>query len=106
MNSDCIAREYLEGLGYQVEVIPTSDRDRKKESDFIVSYDGHTAIVEAKLKEDDQNVAEEKERTLAAGEVAIVEGKLGRNETISGVIRTAAKQLSSSSDKEHDFKLM
>lgn len=106
MNSDCIAHEYLEGLGYQVEVIPTSDHDRKKEADFIVSYDGHIAIVEAKLKEDDQKIAEEKERTLASGEVSIVEGKLGRNETISGVIRTAAKQLSSSSDKKHDFKII
>lgn len=106
MNSDCIAREYLEGLGYQVEVIPTSDHDRKKEADFIASYDGHIGIVEAKLKEDDQKIAEEKEIALASGEVSIVEGRLGRNETISGVIRTAAKQLSSSSDKEHDFKII
>lgn len=106
MNSDFLAREYLEGLGYQVEVIPTSDHVRKKEADFIVIYDDHIAIVEAKLKEDDQKIAKEKERTLASGEVSIVEGKLGRNETISGVIRAAAKQLSSSSDKKHDFKII
>lgn len=106
MNSDCIARGYLEGLGYHVEVIPTSDHDKKKEADFIASYGGYIAIVEAKLKEDDQKIADEKERVLASGEVFIVEGRLGRNETISGVIRTAAKQLSSSSDKKHDFKII
>lgn len=106
MNSDRIARECLEDLGYQVEVIPTSDHDRKKEADFIIGYDGHIAILEAKLKEDDKKTAKEKESALASGEVSIVEGKLGRNETISGVIRTSAKQLASSSDKEHDFKIV
>lgn len=106
MNSDCIARKYLEALGYQVKVIPTSDHDRKKEADFIIGYDDHIAIVEAKLKEDDKKIAEYKDSALASGEVSIVEGKLGRNETISGVLRNSAKQLASSSDKEHDFKIV
>lgn len=106
MNSDYIARECLEGLGYKVEAIPTSGHDRKKEADFIVSHDGYTALVEAKLKEDNPKIAEEKERVLASGEVHIVEGKTGRNETIAGVIRNANKQLLSSSDKEHHFKII
>ncbi|EGQ9579744.1 hypothetical protein ACYVLC_003496 [Vibrio cholerae] len=104
--SDKISKELLEWLGYDVVIIPTSDREEKKEADFLISYGNETAIVEAKVKEDSEEVAKEKEEKLCAGEVAIVEGKLGRNETISGVIKHAKKQLRSSSDKDHDFKLI
>ncbi|EOK5734600.1 hypothetical protein ACWOUW_004312 [Vibrio vulnificus] len=102
--SDKISKELLEWLGYNVVSIPTSDLAEKKEADFLISYASQTAIVEAKIKEDSDDVAQTKEEALAAGEVAIVEGNLGRCETISGVINTARKQLLSSSDKEHDFK--
>lgn len=104
--SDVISKCLLEWLGYDVVVIPTSDRQQKKEADFIITYENETAIVEAKIKEDSEKVAKEKEEKLLAGEVAIVEGELGRNETISGIIRQAKKQLCSSSDKEHDFKFI
>lgn len=106
MDSDNVAKNLLLDLGYTVEVIPTSDNKQKKEADFLVSYDGVLAIVEAKLKEDAPEVAKEKEDKLASGQVSVVEGKLGRNETISGIIGKAKKQIESSSDKNHDYKII
>ncbi|MFS1422868.1 hypothetical protein [Shewanella sp. 10N.286.48.B5] len=106
MKSDEVAYELLQNLGYAVEVISTSDNEQKKEADFLICYKNIVAIVEAKLKEDDPNIINEKERNLVAGEVSIVEGKLGRNEIHSGIINKATKQLISSGDKEHDFKII
>ncbi|USH04847.1 hypothetical protein K6Q96_24410 [Grimontia kaedaensis] len=104
--SDEISKKLLEWLGYEVSIIPTSDHEEKKEADFLISYGNETAIVEAKMKKDSEEIAKEKEEKLNAGDVAVVEGKLGRNETISGIIKEAKKQLRSSSDKEHDFKII
>lgn len=106
MNSDNIAYKLFSRLGYNVESIPTSDNTQKKEADFLICYDNIVAIIEAKLKEDDLELSLGKEAKLASGGVSVIEGKLGRNETISGVIEKAKKQVLSSSDKEHDFKII
>ena len=106
MKSDHLSRRCLEELGYTVNPIPTSDYDQKKEADFIVRYHDQTSIVEAKIKEDGPKEEEKKQNTLASDQVSVVEGKLGRNETISHILRSATKQLESSSDKKHDFKII
>jgi len=100
--SDDIAFYSLEKLGYQVDIIPASD---KKEADFIVKYKDNIALVEAKLKEDSDETIENRVADLSTKRVSIVDSKLGRNETYSGIIRSASKQLSSS-DKQHDFKVL
>ncbi len=105
MKSDDIAITVLNNLGFGVEVIPTSDAEQKKEADFLVKYKNHVAIVEAKLKEDDAVVLEQREKRLQAGKVSIVDSSLGRNETYSSLIKNAKTQLESSSDKKHDFKI-
>lgn len=104
--SDGIAYEIFKSLGFEVEIIPPSDHQGKKEADFLVSYHDQTAIVECKLKEDDPQVAKEKENKLANGKISIIDGSHGRNETHSGIIRHAEKQLKSSADKPHDFKII
>jgi hypothetical protein len=106
MKSDDIAYNLLKNLGFHVESIPTSDHNQKKEADFLVSYKGHTAIVESKLKEDNPKISKENEEKLAKGEAAIVEGRHGRNETFSGIIRKADQQLKSSADKHHSFRIV
>ena len=106
MKSDDIAESTLQQLGYEVYRIPTSDKKKKKEADFIIKYKGYIAIVEAKLKEDDKNEVTKLEDILSCGKVYTNEAKLGRNETLSGIIGKASRQLKSSSDKEHDFKMM
>jgi hypothetical protein len=71
-----------------------------------VKYNGSIALVEAKLKEDSCETVEKREKDLSEDGVSVVESKLGRNETYSGIIKSASKQLSSSSDKPHDFKIL
>ena len=93
----------LAGLGYIVKKIPESE---KKEADFLLCYQGVTALLEAKLKEDDLGVVKEREEALSAGEVSVVEAKLGFNNNLSKIIDNANRQLFSSSDKPHDFKII
>jgi len=109
ISSDSIALYSLEKLGYQVEKIQPSE---KKEADFIVSYKNNISLVEAKLKKDSDETIENREKDLSEGRVSVVDSKLGRNETYSGIIRSASNQLSSSSDKPqnsgdtiHNFNL-
>jgi len=102
MKSDDMGRFFLEQLGFSVESIPTSD---KKEADFLVKIENVNALIEVKLKVDNPKLLEKKEATLKNGEVFVVEEKLGRNETLSGIIKKASSQLKSS-DKKHDFKIL
>lgn len=103
--SDKIAYLLLYGLGYAVDIVPTSDKEEKKESDFLVQYKIDIALVEAKLKENDPETLKERNKCLKENNVFIMDDELGRNETLSGIIRKAKNQLSSSSQK-HDFKIM
>jgi hypothetical protein len=103
MKSDEVGLYLLEQLGFAVESIPTSN---KKEADFLAKYENYRVLIEVKLKEDDPEKAEEREKALSNGDNHIAEGKLGRNETLSKIIHKSSKQLKSSSDKEHDFKMV
>ena len=106
MKSDKISIELLELLGYEVKKIPTSDAEKKKEADFLVTYQGVTALIEAKLKEDSAETRVSKEKKLSNGDVFCAEGSAGFDDKISGISNTAKKQLRSSSDKKHDFKII
>lgn len=103
MKSDEIALDMLKKLGYEVEKIPESE---KEEADFLVSYKGYTALLEAKLKEDDPSIVKKREDSLSAGEVSIVDAKLGVNKNLFRITEKADSQLRSSSDKPHDFKIV
>lgn len=106
MKSDNISFELLERLGYEVKKIPTSDAEKKKEADFLVTYQGVTALVEAKLKEDSAETRIRKEKILSAGHIFCAEGSAGFDNNISGIANAAKKQLRSSADKKHDFKIV
>ena len=101
MLDDDLPKKILESLGYEVLPRPTS---MKKEADFIVTYGSSRVFVEAKLKSDDVQKTFEKEQTLDQGEVFVSEATLGRNETISGVIRKASHQLRDS--QSEDFNVL
>ncbi|MDQ7089732.1 MAG: hypothetical protein Q9M50_03695 [Methylococcales bacterium] len=103
MVSDEIAHKMLIKLGYVVEKIPESE---KEEADFLVKYQGSTALLEAKLKKDDPSIVKKREASLSAGKVSVVEAKLGINSNLSKIIDKANSQLLSSSDKPHDFKIV
>jgi hypothetical protein len=106
MDSNKLGHDLLKGLGFDVESIPESTIEGKKEADYLATYKNVCAIIEVKLKEDDPNLLTEKEETLEAGKVFEHDAKLGRNETVSGKLKKASEQLESSSDKEHDFKIL
>lgn len=100
------ARRLLEHWGISVEDIPTSDREEKREADFIATFGGVRVLIEEKTKEDNLEKLAARAQRLDNGGVYIETLPLVRNETLSGIIRNAAKQLLSSSDKPHDFQLM
>ncbi|KAA9001656.1 hypothetical protein FJU30_05015 [Affinibrenneria salicis] len=102
--SDRVAYFLLKHFGYDVNIIPTSD---KKEADFIIKLNGSSALVEAKMKFDDKNKENERDSVLSRGEVYVDLATLGRDRSIANVISDASKQLSSSAiDKPHNFKIL
>jgi hypothetical protein len=103
MESDDIGLALLKALGFNAEKIPAS---YKKEADYLVTYEDVRALVEVKLKEDAPSLIAEREKVLTDGGVFVTDATLGRNETHSNIIKNASKQLKSSSDKEHDFKVL
>ncbi len=100
------ARILLEHWGISIEDIPTSDRDEKKEADFLASFGEVRVLIEEKTKEDDPNYLATSAKELEQGGIHGKTIPLIRNETLSGIIRGAAKQLRSSTDKPHDFRLI
>lgn len=100
------AKLLLGHWGIPVEDIPTSDSEQKKEADFIASFGKVRVLIEEKTKEDDPNYLSNRAVELEKGGIHEESISLIRNETLSGIIRHATKQLLSSTDKPHDFRLM
>jgi hypothetical protein len=86
--------------------IPTSSREGKKEADFLADFGGVRVLIEEKTKEDDPNYLATRAKELEQGGIHEETISLIRNETLSGIIGHATKQLRSSTDKPHDFRLM
>jgi len=99
-----LACQTLKRLGFSVKKIEESNQ--KKEADFIISYKGACAFVEAKLKEDDKEVVKNKEKQLEKYGCSIIDNKLGFDNSSSSIFRKALKQLNSSSKDIKDFKIL
>ena len=106
MTNPSYVRLLLESWGMKVEDIPTSDLQNKKEADFIVNFGGVRVLIEEKTKEDDPEYLIKRATELEKGGIHEVMVPIVRDETLSGIIRNAARQLRSSSDKPHDFRLI
>ena len=100
------ARALLEQWGVGVEEIATSDRERRKEADFLATFDGVRVLIEEKTKEEDPARAVARESKHRKGLLHAETLPLVRDETVSGVIRHASKQLKSSSRLPHEFRLL
>ena len=100
------ARALLEHWGVSVSDIPTSDAQEKKEADFLAIFDDVRVLIEEKTKEDDPEYLAARARELERGQIHAATVPLRRNETLSGIVRDASKQLRSSSDLQHDFRLV
>jgi hypothetical protein len=105
LNSDEISKVLLESFNYQVKKIPES---AKKEADFLVTLENCSdiALIEAKMVIDDKKEYIKKDVTLKNGEIYSYDAKLGINNKISKITSNAKRQLISSSDKEHKYKLI
>jgi len=100
------ARALLQHWGVRVEDIPTSDLEEKKEADFLATFGPTRVLIEEKTKEDDSEYLAHRARELNSGDVHGITLPIRRDETISGIVRDASKQLKSSSNLPHDFRLM
>ena len=61
------ARILLEHWGILIEDIPTSDRDEKKEADFLASFGEMRVLIEEKTKTDDPNYLATRAKELVQG---------------------------------------
>lgn len=100
------AKALLEHWGVTVQDIPTSDAQQKQESDFLADFSGVRVLIEEKTKEDDPAYLSQRTQELEDGLIHAASLPIRRDETLSGLIRDASHQLRSSSDKQHDFRLM
>lgn len=106
MRTISYARTLLEHWGVAVADIPVSTVSGKKEADFFASFEGTRVLIEEKTKEDDPAYLVRRRQELIRGEIHPHSIPLTRSETLSGVVSKASKQLTSSSDKDHDFRLI
>lgn len=105
MKSDDMSKSLLEELGFTVEKIP--EKNDRKEADFLAKFGDDCFLIEAKIKSDSESEINNKEDALSRGDVFVSEASLGRDETISTIIRYASKQLRSSSISfDHKYKLV
>lgn len=106
MSSFSYTRALLQNWGVDVHEIPTSDLEEKKEADFLATFGTTRVLIEEKTKEDDPNYLAHRASELERGDVHCLALPIRRDETISGIVRSASKQLESSSNLPHDFRLM
>jgi hypothetical protein len=100
------ARALLQQWGVRVKDIPTSDLEGKKTADFLATFGSTRVLIEEKTKQDDPEYLAQRATELESGEVHGITLPITHNKTISGIVRTASKQLKSSSDTPHDFRLV
>jgi len=99
-----IAKHVLETWGAKVQEIPTSTKD---ECDLLAEVDGVRLLVEEKSKLDDPREVETRRETLSRGEVHGSVLPLRHNNRISGIVRKAKDQLSSTGEEfDHDLRIM
>jgi hypothetical protein len=106
MSSFSYAKTLLQHWNVTVEDIPTSDAEQKQEADLLATFGDVRVLIEEKTKEDDPIYLASRAEQLERGEIHEITLPLSRDETLSGLVRDASRQLRSSSDKPHDFRLM
>jgi len=103
METTSCAKHVLKKLGFSVTKI---SEGQKEEADFLAAIDGYVALIEEKTKLDDRKVLDERMEQLDEGQLYTSHIPLVRNNILSGIVRKAASQLRSSSDKAHNFRLI
>jgi hypothetical protein len=97
------ARQLLQHWGVGVNEIPISN---KEEADFLVSFGECKVLIEEKTKFDDPGRLAERAKLLSWGEIYPSSTPLTRDNRLSGIIAKGASQLQSSSERDHNFRLL
>jgi hypothetical protein len=101
---ESIAAQALTSMGGVVEQVPTS---AVEESDWLADFSGYRILVEEKVKLDDPENTQERDKALRAGGVHGQSLPLKYDNRISGVIRKAVGQLASSAANiAHDARIV
>lgn len=104
MTDISIAEQVLEAWGATAQPLPTSTKD---ESDWLSELEGCRLLIEEKTKFDNPVLQLNRHSAFAAGEVHASTVPLVRNNRLSGIVRKAAKQLSSTgADLTHDLRVV
>ena len=104
MQNISFTRAILENWGIHIEDIPTSQYN---EADFIAKFGNTNVLIEEKMKKDDPHYLSARSDELEKGNIHLKTLPITRQETLSGIVRKAAKQLrSSSKHMEYDFRLL
>jgi hypothetical protein len=104
--SDDLAEQILTNLGFEVQCLPESTKAGQKTADFFVTFDGHSAIIEAKLKISERDKTLERKEILDKNEVYSSEEVSGRSGMAGRIIEKATKQLLATSIVNADFKVI
>lgn len=104
MNPEDFIQAVFKTLGYTAQKIQESSKD--KSPDFIVSGDGFTYLIELKTKLADPEKILRRDETLQKGGIASESESTGRRNRLSGVLRTASKQLSEYKGQPVRFRLV
>lgn len=106
MSSLSYTSALLQHWGVHAQNIPVSDAQGKKAADFLATFGSTRVLIEEKTKEDDVDYIAQREQELKCGKVHGITLPIKRDETISGIVGKASRQLVSSSNLPHDFRLM
>lgn len=99
-----VAKQVFRAWGASAEEIPTSSAE---ESDWLVALKGFRLLVEEKAKLENPESQQEREEALRSGSVHGTTTPLVQNNRLSGIVRKARKQLSSTAaQREHDARIM
>lgn len=96
--------QFLERNGFGVEQIP--EEQGRRTADLRVTESANTYYIEVKLKEDDEEALERERERLKQGEIVNQSESLGRDNSLSGIIRDGADQLRSYPSNGNTFKLI
>ncbi len=104
MKGFSIAKQVLELWGASAEEIPTS---AKEESDWLATLGGFRLLIEEKTKLENPEQASARSMALEANQVFGTTTPLSPNNRISGILRKAAGQLSSTAASvAHDARVL
>ncbi len=96
--------KHLEDLGFMVTLL--EEEEVRRTPDLLATKKGQRFLIEVKAKGDDLGALLERQRMLAEGDLVIHGARWAPKNTISGIARDGAFQLSDHPPEERDFSLL